>query len=162
MSQSKTEVLQDVIEFINLITAGTDGSESQGNVTPAIRAFQRRLSMINEDTENEQTRPFLLIHAAADNILPESMINAVLIAAADAGLDGEFCKTRVHGNIMGFFSHRARTFVDDYVANTGIAYMNLLSNGIAFEDYQCIGFYSASAERLTASKIEAQQCLKAQ
>jgi hypothetical protein len=162
MNQSKAEVLQDVIEFIDLITAGPEGSESSANVTPVIRAFQHRLSMLNEDPENTQTRPFLLIHAEVDNILPESRVNAVVLAAAEAGLADEFCKARVNGNVMGLFSHKARGFVEGYITNTDTAYMNLLSNGIAFEDYQCLGFYSASAERLTASKIEAQQWLKSQ
>lgn len=161
MSQSKAETLKCVIEFIDLITAGVDGSTPPANLTPAIRAFQKSLSALNEDFENTETRPFLLIHAEAEDVLPESMVNALLMAAADAGLEGEFCKARVNGNVMGFFSHKARSFVDSHIINSDVRYMNLLSNGVAFDDYQCIGFYSASADRLIASKVEAQQCLKA-
>lgn len=161
MSSSKREMLNKTISFIELlIEPSVHASTSPEQASASINAFRAMLRGFNEDPSNEESRPFMLIHSNADEVLEESFVNSILIEADKHGLSREFKKVEVNGYVMGFFSHKAKTFVDDFIKGRDIAYMNMLANGLVFDDFHCVGFYTASESRLRATLIELQSYVR--
>lgn len=161
MTAAKREVMEGVVQFIeSILGALGDQRPSADEVQDSIESFRIRLNQFNTDESNPDSRPFMLISKPEDGFPDEALINEVILAADKIGLSDQIKKVRVNDAILAFFSHKARSWFDEYLEGTDLGYTNLLSNGLVMDDFSCVGFYTASKERLAASLVEAKSLLQ--
>lgn len=161
MTAAKRDIMEQVVQFIeNILAALGDQPPPADEIHGSIESFRIRLNQYNTDETNTESRPFMLVSKSNDGVLDESLVNATILAADKVGLSGQIKKVNVNDNVLAFFSHQARPWIDEYLENSDAGYANILSNGIVLDDFSCVGFYTASKERLSASLIEAKALLK--
>jgi len=162
MSLSKQDMMKKTVQFMSaLVDQSLTPADAEAMKT-LVHNFRRDLEAFNEDASLTFTRPFMLMEADGSALLPEDTIDRILRVAADNDMQDEFCKVYSAGQWICLFSHKARPLIEELQNHLRIGFCNLISNGIAIDGYQFLGFFSASDERIKAGLIEAEHYLQSQ
>ncbi len=160
MSLSKQDMMKKTVQFMKMLVDDTVSPQVAADAKTLVHSFRRELELFNEDVTHTETRPYMLLEAQGAEVLAEETVDRILNIAADNNMQSEFCKLTVNGQVTCLFSHKARPLIDEVAKHLAIGYGNILSNGIAIDGYQFLGFYSASEDRIKAGLAEAELYLK--
>ncbi len=157
---SNREMVSKAIDFMRAVLLPADAGQSAEQFKSVVFAFRQDLSDFNADASNPLTRPFMLLQRENDSTLDEMTLTKVLMVARRNGLAGEFYRVVHQGHVVCLFSHKARPLVDALLSKLPVGYGNLDSSGLALDDFQFMGFYTASEERLRDGLLQAEQYIK--
>lgn len=159
MFKEKTKMMGEVAIFIETILDHSGKESATGEVLSDIHHFQLSLSEYNQDPANKDSRPFLLVPSDITQQIKMSSVLKILARASDQGLYRDFVRVDKKGRETILFSHNAIGFVDSIAQEYDLKYTNLLSNGIAFNEFNFIGFHTASKKRLMAGLDDIREIL---
>jgi len=157
---SKQEMMKKTVQFMQALIDETLTPQVAEEMQALAHNHRRDLEAFNDDTSLNYTRPFLLMEVDGTGVLPEETLDRILRVAADNNMQDEFWKLTSAGQVVCLFSHKARPMIEELAKHMAISFGNIISNGIAIDGYQFLGFYSASSERIKAGLAEAELYLQ--
>ena len=160
MSLSKQDIMKKTVQFMSAIVDESLTPADAEAMKALVHNYRRDLEAFNEDASLTFTRPFILMEADGSALLPEDTIDRILRVAADNDMQDEFWKLNSDGQIVCLFSHKGRPLMDELKKHMRIGYCNLISNGLAFDGYHFLGYFSAPAERIKSGLVEAEHYLQ--
>ena len=148
MFKAKMKMMTQLGDFIELILNSSESDSRDPSIMMDIQSFQKSLSDYNESPENKDSRPFLMLPKdITKQILPATILK-ILAIASDNDIYRDFVKVSGEGRDLVFFSHEAVDLIESIADEFNITYTNILSNGIVFNEFNFIGLYTASKDRL--------------
>lgn len=153
-------VLLQVPAFVQALKSGDVYSPSNPLGGRQAGRFIRELSRLNDDPSVPGIFPFMFFNTDEFGLSDSDALSLANLFKTE-GLGKELLQVCRAGSPMVFFTHKAKPFADHVCSSIqGLAYSNLLGNGLVTQQMQMVGLCNASEIRMEGFARDAQALLR--